>query len=146
MRKSDIVRLASASAIAVATLAAAQPAFAEDGPTEPARDNQVLSDDQIRRILAKGEELDEDGDHFLLTLLLASTGARFSQITRMRVGDVQPDFRRVMIPPSRKGRGKVGKTIEFHRSSWTAQRQMDKPRRPRTRATDRKMTTIERHG
>ena len=31
MRKSDIVRFASATAIAVATLAAAQPAFAEEG-------------------------------------------------------------------------------------------------------------------
>jgi len=88
-----------------------KPVFAEDRPTGPARDNQVLGDDQVRRILAKGEALDEDGDHFLVALLLAATGARFSQVTRMRVGDVQPDFRRVMVPPSRKGRGKVSKLI-----------------------------------
>lgn len=88
-----------------------KPAFTQDGPVEPARDNQVLGDDLIRRILMKGEELDADGDHFLLALLLAATGARFSQVTRVRVDDVQPAFRRVMVPPSRKGRGKVGKPI-----------------------------------
>ncbi|MBU3078853.1 tyrosine-type recombinase/integrase [Sphingomonas quercus] len=89
-----------------------KPVFVDDAPSEPARDNQVLADDQIRRILAKGKEMDEDGDHFLLTMLLAATGARFSQVTRMLVGDVQPEFKRVMVPPSRKGRGrKPGKPI-----------------------------------
>jgi integrase len=71
----------------------------------------VLDDNSIRTILAKAEELDEDGDHFLLTLLLAATGARFSQIARIRVEDVQPGFRRVLVPPSRKGKGKDAKYL-----------------------------------
>ena len=87
-------------------------AFVDDRSTRPAaRSNQVLGDDQIRLIQVTGEAMDEDGDHFLLALLLAATGARFSQVTRMRVEDVQPTFRRVMVPPSRKGRGKDAKYI-----------------------------------
>src|SRR5690606_34780794 len=76
-----------------------------------ARDNQVLSDAQIRTVLAKAEEMDPDGDHFLLTLLLAATGARFSQVARIRVADVQVAHRRVLVPPSRKGKGREVKHI-----------------------------------
>lgn len=89
-----------------------KPAFVDDQPNRPvARDNQVLADSQVRKILVTAEAMDEDGDHFILALLLAATGARFSQVTRMLVEDVQPAFRRVMMPPSRKGRGKVSKHI-----------------------------------
>lgn len=89
-----------------------KPKFIDDRPARSAaRDNQVLGDDRIRDILAKAETLDEDGDHFLLALLLAASGARFSQVARMHVEDVQPAFRRVLIPPSRKGKGKDQKYI-----------------------------------
>jgi integrase len=71
-----------------------------------ARDNQVLTDAQIRSILDSAKINDADGDHFLLTLLLAATGARFSQLIRMRVADVQVKLSRIMVPPSRKGKGK----------------------------------------
>lgn len=89
-----------------------KPVFVDSRPGRSvARDNQVLGDDQIRSILARGEAMDEDGDHFLLALLLAASGARFSQITRMRVDDVQYALRRVLVPPSRKGKGKEEKYL-----------------------------------
>ena len=46
-----------------------------------------------------------NGDLARLVITLAATGGRFSQVTRMRVGDVQARERRLMIPVSRKGRG-----------------------------------------
>lgn len=73
---------------------------------EVARENQVLEDLQIRQIVQAAKEHDEEGDFALLVLLLAATGARFSQIVRMRVCDVQFSQARLMIPPSSKGRGK----------------------------------------
>lgn len=75
---------------------------------EPAaRDNQILDDNQVRRIVAAAKHHDEDGDLGRLVLILAATGARFSQVRRMCVGDVQADQDRVMIPMSRKGRGRT---------------------------------------
>jgi integrase len=86
--------------------------FVDEQPDRPAaRDNQILTDEQIRKILATAEGMDEDGDHYLLSLLLAATGARFSQVIRMRVEDVQPELSRVLVPPSRKGKGKEAKFI-----------------------------------
>ena len=41
----------------------------------------------------------------MLVLALASTGARFSQIARLRVADLQIGQSRLMVPTSRKGRG-----------------------------------------
>jgi integrase len=46
--------------------------------------------------------LDDDPN---LVVVLAATGARFSQIQRMQVGDVQAGQSRLMVPTSRKGRG-----------------------------------------
>ncbi len=81
--------------------------FSEETATESvARENQILEDRQVRLILAKAHELDEDGDYSLLAILLAATGARFSQLARMMVRDVQVLHKRVLVPPSRKGRGK----------------------------------------
>jgi integrase len=70
--------------------------------TTAARDNQILSDDEVRSIVSAAMALDEDFGR--LVVLLAATGARFSQITRMTVGDVQAAQSRLMIPQSFKGR------------------------------------------
>ncbi|RWD62556.1 MAG: integrase [Mesorhizobium sp.] len=74
-----------------------------------ARDNQILSAAQVGAIIAAAREVDAeqnwDGDLFRLVVVLAATGARFSQIARMKVGDVQRAQGRLMIPSSRKGRG-----------------------------------------
>lgn len=67
-----------------------------------ARDNQILSDDEVRAIVAAAMALDEDFGR--LVVLLAATGARFSQIARMTVGDVQLGQSRLMLPQSFKGR------------------------------------------
>jgi len=70
--------------------------------TTAARDNQILGDDQVRALVAAALALDEDFGR--LVVLLAATGARFSQIARMTVGDVQTGQGRLMIPQSFKGR------------------------------------------
>jgi integrase len=71
--------------------------------TSLARDNQILSDEQVRKIVSAAAAIDEDGDFARLVLVLAATGARFAQITRMTVQDVQPERSRVMVPQSYKG-------------------------------------------
>lgn len=84
-----------------------RPVFAEASDSEPtARDNQILADETIRTILATIEEQDSDKDNFVLSVLLTATGARFSQIIRMNVRDVDLERAFVFVPPSRKGRGK----------------------------------------
>lgn len=74
-----------------------------------AREAQVLPDADVRRIIAAASEVDAggdwDGDLARLVLVLAATGARFSQLVRMTVADVQADQMRLMVPASRKGRG-----------------------------------------
>jgi integrase len=67
-----------------------------------ARENQILPDDFVRRVVAAAIALDEDLGH--LVVLLAATGARFSQLARMTVGDVQAEQGRLMVPQSFKGR------------------------------------------
>lgn len=73
------------------------------------RPNVVLSDPDVRRIISASQEIDSEdgweGDLAALVLALAATGARFSQIARCRVVDVQFDTKRLMVPVSRKGRG-----------------------------------------
>jgi len=89
---------------------------ADDDEAVPlARENQILSDAQIGRLLTVAREVDAaqewDGDLFRLVVVLAATGARFSQIVRMKVADVQRAQGRLMVPVSRKGRGgKSGST------------------------------------
>ncbi|MDB5577711.1 MAG: hypothetical protein JWR80_2887 [Bradyrhizobium sp.] len=75
-----------------------------------ARENQILTDDQVRRVVAAAIALDEDLGR--LVVLLAATGARFSQIARMRVGDVQADYGRVLVPQSFKGKKR---SVEYTR-------------------------------
>ncbi|WP_197018376.1 tyrosine-type recombinase/integrase [Sphingomonas sp. URHD0057] len=77
----------------------------EHGETR-ARDNQILEDQQVRKIIRLARELDEDGDFALVVILLAATGARFSQLRRMTVGDVQLDHSRLLVPTSFKGKGR----------------------------------------
>lgn len=84
-----------------------KPIFAAD-PDEPvARVNQVLDDEQVRSIVKAAAEIDEVGDFGRLVLVLAATGARFSQVTRMLVQDVQQEQGRLLVPHSRKGQGKT---------------------------------------
>jgi integrase len=83
---------------------------ARDDETEPvARDSQILSDAEMSRILAAAREVDAadgwEGDLFRLVLVLAATGARFSQTARLRVRDFQAKECRLLVPVSRKGRG-----------------------------------------
>jgi integrase len=74
-----------------------------------ARDSQILSDSTVGRIIAAAGGVDEakgqEGDFARLIIVLAATGARFSQVARLRVGDVQRAAGRIMVPTSRKGRG-----------------------------------------
>ncbi|RVA04016.1 hypothetical protein EN932_31395 [Mesorhizobium sp. M7A.F.Ca.US.002.01.1.1] len=80
-----------------------------------ARDNQILPDADIGRLLRAAREVDAeqqwDGDLFRLVLILAATGARLSQVARMRVADCQISQSRLMVPTSRKGRGAKSGTI-----------------------------------
>lgn len=70
-----------------------------------ARDNQILSDDEVRAIVSAAIAIDEDLGR--LVVLLAATGARFSQLARMSVGDVQAEQSRLMVPQSYKGKKRV---------------------------------------
>jgi integrase len=75
-----------------------------------ARDNQILTDAQVGKLIQAAREVDEeeewDGDLFRLVVVLAAAGARFGQVARLRVGDCPPT--RLLLPKSRKGRGKSG--------------------------------------
>ncbi|WP_378947812.1 tyrosine-type recombinase/integrase [Mesorhizobium sp. ANAO-SY3R2] len=81
------------------------------GDAEPtaARDGAALPDADVRRIIDAARAIDDteewSGDLFRLVVVLAATGARFSQVRRLQVGDVQPEQSRLMVPTSRKGRG-----------------------------------------
>ena len=86
---------------------------AAEGDDEPiARNNQILTDAQVARLVAAARKVDAErdmgGDLFRLVLVLAATGARFSQVARLCVADCQFDKARLMLPVSRKGRGKAG--------------------------------------
>lgn len=76
-------------------------------PRSPEARRQILNDEAIKRILSETRRYDHaqnwDGDLFRLILLLAATGARFSQIRRLQVSDVQIETCRIMIPTSKKG-------------------------------------------
>jgi integrase len=76
----------------------------------PVPDSQVLPDSQITNILRVTREVDAEqgweGDLYRLVVVLAATGARFSQAARLRVRDCQVRERRLLMPDSRKGRKK----------------------------------------
>lgn len=64
---------------------------------------QLLTDKQIRKIVESAYVVDEDFG--AVVMLAAATGARFSQLMRVTVGNVQHNRQRVLIPASHKGRG-----------------------------------------
>ncbi|MER9533014.1 tyrosine-type recombinase/integrase [Mesorhizobium sp. M0309] len=86
-----------------------------DDTAPVARDNQILPDADIARVLRAAREVDAEqgweGDLFRLVLVLAATGARLSQVARMHVADCQISQSRLMVPTSRKGRGAKSGTI-----------------------------------
>ncbi|MTV16188.1 MULTISPECIES: tyrosine-type recombinase/integrase [Bradyrhizobium] len=89
----------------------------DDDEISVARDNQVLTDAQVSNLLRAAREIDGEqgfeGDLYRLVVCLAATGARFAQARRMRVGDVQAEEHRLMVPGSYKGRGGNGGSVPF---------------------------------
>lgn len=87
----------------------AAPASGTDDAEPAARENQILSDATIGQIIAAARTVDDakgwGGDFYRMIIVMAATGARFSQLMRLRVGDVQLDKLRILVPVSRKGRG-----------------------------------------
>jgi integrase len=81
----------------------------DDAPAGVPR-QEVLPDADIRLILQSAWQVDGaeewGGDLARLCVTLAATGARFSQVVRMHAAHVQADVGRLMVPTSRKGRGK----------------------------------------
>lgn len=80
-----------------------------------ARENQILPDAVIGGIIAAAREVDDAkgarGDLFRLIVTLSATGARLSQVARLTVRDVQAERSRLMVPPSRKGKGRKVEAI-----------------------------------
>lgn len=74
-----------------------------------ARENQILTDAEVGQLLRVAREVDAEqgweGDFFRLVVVLTATGARFSQVARMRVADCQLKEARLVVPFSRKGKG-----------------------------------------
>ena len=61
----------------------------------------LLSDDEVRCVVEAAYATDPDLG--ALVLVLAATGARFSQAARITVADVQAHAERIMVPTSAKG-------------------------------------------
>ncbi len=78
-------------------------------PEDPhcARDKQILTDADVRRVIEAAYEQDEDFG--ALVLVLASTGCRFSQAARLNVVHLQISNARLMVPASAKGRSRKAK-------------------------------------
>lgn len=70
---------------------------------------QILNDADVRRLVDAAWVIDREqdwgGDLGRMVLVLAATGARFSQVAALRVADLQAAERRLMVPVSRKGGG-----------------------------------------
>lgn len=67
---------------------------------------QLLTDEQVRSVVEAAFEVDDSGDFGRLAVVLAATGARHSQVAALGVVDLQVGSRRVMMPGSKKGRGR----------------------------------------
>ncbi|WP_046862727.1 tyrosine-type recombinase/integrase [Microvirga massiliensis] len=73
---------------------------------DAAREHQILTRAEIHALTAAAFDLDETGDLGRLVVVLAATGARFSQVAQLRVRDVQvTDEPQIMVPLSAKGKG-----------------------------------------
>lgn len=81
-----------------------------------ARENQILSDDTVRDIVAAAAVYDDDGDVGRMVLMLAATGARFSQVQRITVSDVQIDRYASSLRPAGRGRERPT-TVTLYRSA-----------------------------
>ena len=93
---------------------------AEQGATE-SRVIQVIPEADLSRLLQTALTIDENFGHLIRLLIV--TGARFSQLARLRVSDVQlAEARsRIMVPASAKGRAtKAGAHIAVPISDDTA--------------------------
>lgn len=66
-------------------------------------ESKILTDEETRRLLVAVRDAG-DVDLYRLCLALASTGARFAQVRRLKVRDVQAQRGRIMMPASHKGR------------------------------------------
>jgi len=71
-------------------------------PIEVEARKQLLADPQVHAIIEAAFEIDDDFGY--LVLIAAATGARHSQIVRLKVADIQTVKSRIMMPSSRKGR------------------------------------------
>ena len=71
------------------------------------REKQILSDADIRRVIDAANEVDSQqgwgGDLDSMILVLAATGARFGQVARLRVVDLEIEQALLMVPTSLKG-------------------------------------------
>ncbi|WP_249128294.1 integrase [Bradyrhizobium lablabi] len=67
----------------------------------------LLTDQQVRAAVSAAFEVDEDFGY--VVLLLAVTGARYSQLGAMKVRSVQKAQSRIMVPASKKGRSRKAK-------------------------------------
>lgn len=80
----------------------------DEGANPIARENQILQDDQISRLVASAAVVDAEGgwegDLFRIVAILAASGARFSQVARISVADLQISQARILLPRSRKGK------------------------------------------
>jgi len=75
------------------------------GAATASHQREVLTDADVRALIAAAQEEDEEGDFGRLVAVLAATGARFSQAARMTVADVVAGpTPRLMMPASAKGR------------------------------------------
>ena len=72
---------------------------------DDARERQILPPADVRALTAAAFDADDTGDLGRLVVLLAATGARFSQVARLLVRDVHVAESRIMVPTSAKGRG-----------------------------------------
>jgi integrase len=82
---------------------------------ENTREPQIMSDADVRRLVDAAWKVDEDqgwdGDLARMVLTLASTGARLSQLARVKVADLDVAKQRLFVPVSLKGAGeKTGHT------------------------------------
>ena len=77
-------------------------------PSAEVARHALLSDDEVRRVIETAYATDEDLG--ALVLVLAATGARFSQAARITAADLQADAARIMVPVSAKGRGAKART------------------------------------
>lgn len=80
-----------------------------DADIEVARENQILPDAVVGKIIAAARDVDDaggwEGDLYRLFVVMAATGARYSQVIRLTVRDFQSERSRLMMPTSRKGKG-----------------------------------------